>query len=243
MLKALFLDLDKTLCDTNKADVIAREFLCEHAFSLFGTAINANEFAASYLTGIYRKWSVYQKNRYLPIIEQFGEGHFRNQLLVDLLFAQQIEINISQAKNIQTLFNQQRLAAFDFYPGLADFLVSIRNRFTLIVITNGPASSQQAKIERVNLSSFVHHIIVGGLEPEEKPAKSIFDKALTLANCSATEALHIGDSFDADIVGASNAGVKTLWVQHQQTFLQDSVLPDYTVVHPTEIPQLVNSIV
>ncbi|MEH6652034.1 MAG: hypothetical protein V7707_18585 [Motiliproteus sp.] len=60
-----------------------------------------------------------------------------------------------------------------------------RNRF--ILNTNGPEFSQIPKLEAVSLAEHVDHFIIGGQEPEQKPARSIFDKALTLANRTASE--------------------------------------------------------
>lgn len=51
---------------------------------------------------------------------------------------------------------------------------------------------------------------------EEKPAASIFATACEMAGCSASEAIHVGDSLGADIQGAINAGLQgSVWVNAQ----------------------------
>ncbi len=75
MLKALFLDLDETLCDTQKANAIAKGLLAEAVNPTFG--IDGSEFADRYEDGIYRRWSDAQRARYMPIIEQQSEDVFR----------------------------------------------------------------------------------------------------------------------------------------------------------------------
>lgn len=244
MLQALLLDLDKTLCDTNKADRIARDFLSTHVSQRFGTSINGDVFANSYITGIYRKWTGEQHRRYMPIIEQSGEDFFRNQLIVDLFSVQGLDsISIEDAEKIQHRFNTQRLEAFNYYPDLLEFLIEIRQQLKLIVITNGPAFSQEPKVKRVELNKYVDHVIIGGLEPEEKPAKSIFTKALNLANCDAEHAIHIGDSLSADIAGANASGITSVWVKHQQLQSDDAdTVPNHTVITPGEIPSLINNL-
>ena len=101
-------------------------------------------------------------------------------------------------------------------PLFLRLLAEARKLFTLVVITNGPEFSQVPKVERVNLAEHVDHIIIGGQEPEEKPAPSIFYKALKLANCEAHEAVHVGDSLATGISGAHNSGITSVWIQHQQ---------------------------
>ena len=121
-----------------------------------------------------------------------------------------------------------------------EFLAEARQLFTLVVITNGPAFSQVPKVEAVKLADHVDHIIIGGQEPEQKPARSIFDKALKLAGCEAHEAIHVGDSLAADIAGAHNSNITSVWIQHQQPLDAElGIDPHHTVIHPAEIPALI----
>ena len=246
MLRALLLDMDNTLCDTHRAVDAAKIQFARHVGQCFSkeTSLDGGAFASAFVTGIYREWSDSQRGAYLPIIERQGEEAFRKQLIKDLLAEQHINtVTDALANDLLQVFESERLAAFDFYPGIADFLGRIRDKLTLVVITNGPEFSQLPKIAAVNLEDYVDHIIVGGQESEQKPARSIFEKALQLANCQAEEAIHIGDSFSADIVGASNSNIKTIWVRHEQKpDAVSTIRACYTVDHPREIPALVEQI-
>jgi N-acylneuraminate-9-phosphatase len=149
-------------------------------------------------------------------------------------------VTVLQAQALQDQFDRERLEAFDFFPGILEFLAEARQLFTTVVITNGPEFSQIPKIEAVNLSAHVDHIIIGGQEPEEKPARSIFEKALRLANCESYEAIHVGDSLAADIAGAQGSCITSVWVQHQQPLDAElGIQPHHTVMHPSEIPALI----
>jgi N-acylneuraminate-9-phosphatase len=244
MLKALFLDLDETLCDTTGANEQAKQLMAHSIETQFGPNMNGEAFANDYVTGIYRDWTDEQRARYMPIIEQQSERTFRLQLIQDLLAERNIN-NVSNetAQAIQDKFDNDRIEAFDFYPGILTFLAEARALFTLIVITNGPAFSQIPKVESTNLAKHVDHIIIGGEEPEEKPAASIFHRALKLANCEAHEVIHIGDSLKTDIAGALNMGITSLWVQHQQPLDAElGINPHHTVLHPSEIPALIQQL-
>lgn len=241
MIKALFLDMDETLCDTLGANEKAKQLMGQAVQAQYGTEIDGQGIAGAYVKGIYRKWSDSQRARYLPIIEQQSEGEFRVQLIRDLLAEQGVnDLSEEAIQALQDKFDSDRLEAFDFYPGIADFLAEARKLFTLVVITNGPEFSQTPKIEAVNLTELVDHIIIGGQEPEQKPARSIFYKALKLANCEAHEAIHVGDSLAADIAGAHNSGITSVWIQHQQPLDAElGIDPHHTVLHPSEIPALI----
>ena len=240
MLKALFLDMDETLCDTRGANEKAQLLMGAAAKQRFED-IDGQRFASEYVAGIYREWADEQRLRYMPIIETQSEGAFRVQLIRDLLAEQQVDdVSDDQAKFLQDKFDTDRTEAFAFYPGIADFLTHARKLFTLVVITNGPEFSQIPKVEAVKMAEYVDHIIIGGQEPEQKPASSIFEKALTLAGCEAHEAIHVGDSLPADIVGAHNSGITSVWIQHQQPLDAElGINPHHTVLHPSEIPALI----
>jgi HAD superfamily hydrolase (TIGR01549 family) len=242
MLKALFFDMDETLCDTKGANRKATQLMAEEAQRRY--EVDGMAFARAYVTGIYREWSEAQRARYMPIIEQQSEGAFRIQLIRDLLADQGLEsVEEQDAQALQDKFDRDRLDAFDFYPGITDFLAEARQYFTLVVITNGPEFSQVPKVQTINLAEHVDHIIIGGQEPEQKPARSIFEKALRLAECEAHEAIHVGDSLAADIAGAHNTSITSVWIQHQQPLDAElGIEPHHTVMHPSEIPELIRSL-
>jgi HAD superfamily hydrolase (TIGR01549 family) len=249
MLKALFLDMDETLCDTSGANQQAIKLLADAASHQFdhhlkGKSFDGLDFAEAYVSGIYRNWSEDQRKRYMPIIELQSEGEFRIQLIRDLLEEQGIiDASETTIQHLQNKFDADRLAAFDFYPGIKNFLIEARKLFTLVVITNGPEFSQIPKLEAVNLAAYVDHIIIGGQEPEQKPARSIFEKALKLANCEAYEAVHVGDSLAADIAGAHSSGLSSIWIQHQQPLDYElGIDPHHTILHPDELPALIREL-
>ena len=244
MLKALFFDMDETLCDTRKANDTARALLAAEVEARYDGRVDGPAFAHAYVEGIYRHWTDEQRQRYMPIIETRTESQFRVQLIRDLLGEYGIgQVTMEDALELQEKFDRDRLDAFDFYPGIREFLAEARQLFTLVVITNGPEFSQVPKVEKVNLADHVDHIIIGGQEPEQKPARSIFEKALKLAGCKASEAIHVGDNLHADIGGAHGSHITSLWIQHQQPLDAElGIEPHHTVLHPSEIPAIIRDI-
>jgi len=244
MLKALFLDMDETLCDTPGANEQAKRLMAQALEEKYGVGFDGQNFAEAYVTGIYREWTDGQHARYMPIIEQQSEEAFRVQLIRDLLAERGIDEPCDEtAQALQDKFDQDRIDAFDFYPGIKEWLAEARKTFTLVVITNGPEFSQIPKVERVNMALHVDHLIIGGQEPEEKPFPSIFKKALKLANCEAHEVIHVGDSLASDIAGAHNSGITSVWIQHQRPLDAElGINPHHMIMHPSEIPALVEKL-
>lgn len=54
-------------------------------------------------------------------------------------------------------------------------------------------------------------IITSEMAKAYKPQKEIFEMALRVSGCNANEVIHIGDSLQADVIGAQNVGI-TPWL-------------------------------
>lgn len=238
MLEAIFLDMDETLCPTSLANDKAL-YAFENKLAKNYPQIDVNLFSHRYLQGIYKKL-----NQELPHLTKFStnEELFRCELITTLFQEQEIKIDKNRAQALQDYFSQARMDAFDFFPQVKDSLVKLRNDFKLVVITNGPTYSQIPKVEKLNLKNYVDHILIGGQEPQEKPHPSIFKKALKLADCSAHQALHIGDSLDSDILGAQSMGIPNVWVASDNKDEQaraSIIKPNYILNNPSDLLDII----
>jgi putative hydrolase of the HAD superfamily len=66
-----------------------------------------------------------------------------------------------------------------------------------------------------------------------KPKKEIFEYAMNKAKATLLESIMIGDNLDADIQGAMNAGMDTVFVNHINAVPE--IKPTYTVTHLQEL--------
>lgn len=240
MLKTLLMDMDDTLCDTQAANRSARASFAEQLHHHF-PAIDHERAATVYLKGIYRELSAAHAKVLLPVTH---ERNFRIQLIRMILQDEGVsEVPEEIANQLQDNFDRVRFASYGFFPGIRELLLEMRSHFTLVVITNGATFSQLPKIEASGLRNYVDFILVGGEEPEEKPAVSIFRKALSLAGCEASEAIHFGDSLEADIQGANNSGIRSVWISHGKDLdTRFGVTPVHTIENPFQMRDLLYSL-
>lgn len=56
-----------------------------------------------------------------------------------------------------------------------------------------------------------------------KPHREVFDEALRISGCTPDEAVHIGDSYDTDVVGARSVGIRPVLLLWGQTQRYDGV--------------------
>lgn len=241
MLKAIFLDLDETLCDTTAANQQALAIMAQQVKTLLGNNIDEQAFAQAYLKGIYRELNDRYQQLLLPIID---EQTFRLKLIELILSDMQISpISPNDITILQTTFDEARTKHFQFFKGIKELLIELRQSYTLVVITNGPTFSQLTKVNAVKLYDFVDHIIIGGQEKEQKPAVSIFTKALQLCQCNKNEVIHIGDSLSADIKGANDSGICSVWISHSQDLDETlNITPTHIIETPFQIKDIINTL-
>jgi FMN phosphatase YigB (HAD superfamily) len=72
-----------------------------------------------------------------------------------------------------------------------------------------------------------------------KPGKRIFEMALEQAGVTNKEVIFIGDRFDADIAGAANAGIVSVWKYREARENPDGIEPDYSIVNLAELETIV----
>jgi len=118
--------------------------------------------------------------------------------------------------------------------GVAPLLDTLATRYKLGLITNGPSSTQRAKIVQFDLARWFTVIVVSEEFGVAKPDPAIFLHAANALASDPADCVMIGDNPDADIRGAQAAGMRSVWIQRpaldKQPFTRD-------VAHyPTDMP-------
>ena len=82
--------------------------------------------------------------------------------------------------------------------------------YHLHIITNGFEEVQYIKLDNCGLRSFFDVIVCSEVVGKNKPSLAIFNYALKQAECSAKDAMMIGDDYLADVCGALKAGLQAI---------------------------------
>lgn len=109
--------------------------------------------------------------------------------------------------DVETLVESIR---FDPYPDAEPTLTQLRARgMKLVCVSNWDCSLGEV-LERCGLASHLDGAVSSAEAGAGKPDPAIFKAALTLAGCSAAEAVHVGDTREEDVEGAEAAGIRAL---------------------------------
>jgi putative hydrolase of the HAD superfamily len=107
---------------------------------------------------------------------------------------------------IRTLLAQPR-SSWALFDDAIPTCTSLRRRgLKLGVITNAE-KGVEALAENLGLRAFLDFMVTSDMAGAEKPDARIFLAALDRAGVNAEEAIHIGDQYKIDVVGARGAGI------------------------------------
>jgi putative hydrolase of the HAD superfamily len=97
-------------------------------------------------------------------------------------------------------------------PGVPDALAALRRSGLRLVVVSNADGTVAEGLTRAGLREHFDGIADSFLVGAEKPDPRIFRHALALAGCAPERALHVGDLYAVDVLGARSAGVRGVLV-------------------------------
>lgn len=234
MIKTILIDLDDTLWATQQNN---REAIHE-LYDLEGWGsgyASFDEFFDRYHPNNEKLWAQYRHGQISKM--ELSLQRFRHPLERVRDFSDEEILELNERFLERTA---QKSGLIEGAVELLDYLTSL---FKLVIVSNGFIEVQHRKMASAGISHYFQHVVLSEDVGVSKPAKPIFDRALAVSNTRRSEALFIGDSWDADIMGAQNARISSIWFnpsrQTPETPLEQLRYPVYEVEKLTEIPQVI----
>ena len=102
--------------------------------------------------------------------------------------------------------------AWSLAPGTQEAVAFLRERGIRVGILSNWDSRLRRMLREMGIERAFEFIVVSHEVGFEKPHTMIFEEALRRAGTDPGETLHVGDSYEADILPAAAMGLRTLWV-------------------------------
>ncbi|WP_254768904.1 HAD family hydrolase [Salinilacihabitans rarus] len=126
-------------------------------------------------------------------------------------------------------------------PGVEGMLDDLRSAYRVGLLTNGPVLAQRDKLATLGWERAFDAVLVTGELAAGKPDERAFAAVLDELSVASDEAVYVGDEVEADVAGATNAGMDAV-----QVLLPDGPGPDPRAVAyveqadiATELPGIV----
>jgi len=118
-------------------------------------------------------------------------------------------------------------------PYTMELLDYLRPKYELHIITNGFEEVQSIKLESSRLKPYFKEIITSEKAGFKKPDSRIFSYSMSLTGATASNSIMIGDSLEADIIGARGAGIDQVYFNPGKVSHTESVT--YEIGHLEEL--------
>jgi putative hydrolase of the HAD superfamily len=220
MYKHLLFDLDHTLWDFEaNARATLQELHLRHELEKKGIT-DFDLFHKTYLAHNEKLWERYRNGQ----IKQ-QELRFKRMWLTLLDFKIADETLTNEISTAFLDLLPKRTLLFPYAKEILQYLVD--KGYMLHLVTNGFDATQHCKLDSSGLKKYFTEVITSECSNSLKPHKEIFE--FTFQRCCAKpeECIMIGDSFEADILGAMNAGIDQVHVNFENK--PTPVKPTYTI--------------
>ncbi|WP_228716638.1 HAD family hydrolase [Acinetobacter pittii] len=112
--------------------------------------------------------------------------------------------------------------------------------YKLGLVSNGKSPFQENNFYALGLKEFFSTIIVSEAVGMRKPDRQIFEYACKELGCTPNECIFVGDNHKADIEGANNAGMKTIFFHPDPSIC--STVADKRIHHYDQLETAINTL-
>jgi putative hydrolase of the HAD superfamily len=109
-------------------------------------------------------------------------------------------------------FSEVRERLAELFPGARQTLETIRAAgVRMALVTNGPSSTQRAKIERFTLAALFDHIQIEGEAGFGKPEERAYLHAMEALGVGPADTWMVGDHLEWEIAAPQRLGIYAIW--------------------------------
>lgn len=219
----VFIDIDDTLLDFTKCANDAIKSAC-------------NKFGVPYTTTLV--------DTFHPINLDLWHRLEKKEVTKEKLFDTRFQIVFDKlgikADGIafETAFRENFHESAILVDGARDLLEYLRSKYKVYVASNASMHQQTNRMKRAGLDGYIDGYFVSEEIGFPKPQKEFFDACFkALPDVKPQDVVMIGDSLSADIKGAYEYGLKTIWYNHRNEPTAD-VKCDYIVSRLSEVKNI-----
>ncbi|WP_312115412.1 HAD family hydrolase [Brevibacillus reuszeri] len=185
-------------------------------FDLDGTLLDRSGSIPAFLKRQHERF--YEHLGHIPFDsykEQFIHLDQRGYVWKNVVYQQLLEhfqVNDIDAETLLDDYVENFHLDCQAFTGVVDTLQQLRsNGIALGMITNGRTKFQLKNLRAIGIEAYFQTILISEQEGMAKPAKEIFEKALSLLQVRAEEAIYVGDHPVNDVQAARAIGMKGIW--------------------------------
>lgn len=226
MYKFIFLDLDDTILDFEKAE----EKAIARAFSDFGIAPTPEQIER------YKRINIAQW-------ERFERGEITRQEVLTVrfdIFFEPLGVHID-GQYADDVYRHYLGIGHYFVDGAPELLEALSaKKLRLYIASNGVAQTQDSRLQSAGIRSYFENIFISETTGHHKPEKEYFTYCFSqIPDFEKDQAIIVGDSLTSDILGGINAGIATCWFNPKGKPGRTDIVPDYQITSLSELLEII----
>jgi len=210
-LKHIFFDLDHTLWDFDRNSALA----FERVFQSRNISIELPRFLEVYEPINFEYWKKYRE-------EQVSKKELRRGRLIDTFKQFDTSYPLETIDKLAEAYIHELPGNNHLLDGAREILEYLSVNYTLHIITNGFTEVQNIKLNNSNIAHFFKTVTTSEEIGVKKPNPKVFYSALNKAQATVKESIMIGDTFEADVLGAEGVGMQSLFYNYRDEIIPDS---------------------
>ncbi len=217
----VFFDLDHTLWDFDRNSKLAfQRVFVKHKINM-----DVATFIKVYEPVNFDYWKLFRE-------ERVTKQELRRGRLMDTFKAFKIKLPLTIIDTLAEAYIEELPLDNHLFDGTKEILDYLSEKYILHIITNGFQEVQHLKLDNSGISAYFETVTTSEEVGLKKPNPVIFKKALEKAVTQPQRSIMIGDTFEADILGAEAVGMQTLFYNYRN----DNVPSNYKFVN--KLPEI-----
>jgi len=212
IVKDIFFDLDHTLWDFDKNSMLA----FKRVFKKFKITIEFDAFLKIYEPINVEYWKKYREDK-------VSKENLRRGRLIDSFNFFDLIYTTEKIDKIADAYIQELPFDNHLFEGALEILDYLILKYKLHIITNGFEEVQHKKLKNSGIDHYFSTVTTSEEVGLKKPNPKVFLTALNKANSFPTQSVMIGDSLEADILGANNIGMQTIFYNYRNESISKKI--------------------
>ena len=228
MFEYLFLDLDDTILDFQKAEHVA-------------LSKTLRSFGLEPTETVLKRYNLINKAHWEALERK---ELTRDQVLLGRFQVLFEEMGITvDPEAVARAYEHNLSIGHWFMPGAEEAVERLSKKYKLYLASNGTATVQAGRLASANISHFFEEIFVSQEIGANKPSIEYFERCFArIPGLDKSKTMMVGDSLTSDILGGQNAGIATCWVNPNHKEGRADIRVDYQIEALSQLEDLLEGL-
>ena len=228
MVEFLFLDMDDTILDFQKAEQVAIQKTLAEA------GIQPTE-------AVCKRYSQINDGYWKKLERgEVTQAQLRVMRFADLIEELGVE---ADALGCAESYMENLGIGHYFMDGAEEAVKSLSQKYKLYLASNGQAKTQQSRLDSAGIEKYFDGVFISGKIGVNKPSPQYFAHCFDrIPGFDLKKAMIVGDSLTSDILGGKNAGITTCWVNPTHKIAPAELKPDYEIEGIAQLERLLETL-